>query len=117
MTISERIKIKREELGMTQEELAFKCGYKSRSSINKIELARDLPLKKVSVIAKALNVSPGYIMGWEDNLTSENADEIVRMLGASYDEMDVINRLRKLSDDDKEIISNMINALLKKREH
>ena len=37
MTIGERIKLRREELQMTQEELAQKLGYKSRSSINKIE--------------------------------------------------------------------------------
>ena len=38
MTIGQRIKRRREELQMSQEELANKIGYKSRSSINKIEL-------------------------------------------------------------------------------
>ena len=38
MTIGQRVKIRREELGMSQEELAKKIGYKSKSSINKIEL-------------------------------------------------------------------------------
>ena len=38
MTIGQRVKIRREELGMSQEELATKVGYKSKSSINKIEL-------------------------------------------------------------------------------
>lgn len=41
MTIGERIRNRRIELNMTQEELAKKAGYKSRSSINKIELSRD----------------------------------------------------------------------------
>lgn len=67
MTIGERIKNRREELGLTQDELAKKCGYKSRSSINKIELSRELPLKKVSLMADALNTTPGYLMGWEDD--------------------------------------------------
>lgn len=66
MTIGERIKNRREELGLTQDELAHKCGYKSRSSINKIELSRDLPLRKVSLMAEALQTTPGYLMGWED---------------------------------------------------
>lgn len=65
MTIGERIKERRIELGMTQDELAKIVGYKSRSSINKIELSRDLPLKKVSLIAAALDTPPGYLMGWE----------------------------------------------------
>lgn len=38
MTIGERIKFKREELDISQDELARRLGYKSRSSINKIEL-------------------------------------------------------------------------------
>lgn len=67
MTIGERIKNRREDLGMTQDELAKKCGYKSRSSINKIELSRELPLRKVSLMAEALNTTPGYLMGWEDD--------------------------------------------------
>ena len=65
MTVGERIKQRRLELNLSQEELALKVGYKSRSSINKIELARDLPLRKVEVMAKALDTTPGYLMGWE----------------------------------------------------
>lgn len=42
MTIGQRVKIRREELGMSQEELATKVGYKSKSSINKIELGLSL---------------------------------------------------------------------------
>ena len=66
MTIGERIKNRREELGLTQDEVAKKCGYKSRSSVNKIELSRDLPLKKVSIMAEALETTPAYLMGWEE---------------------------------------------------
>ena len=66
MTIGERIKAKRIELNLSQEELAKMCGYKSRSSINKIELARDLPLRKIEVMARALDVTPAYLMGWEE---------------------------------------------------
>lgn len=66
MSVGKRIKDKRIELNMTQDELAKKVGYKSRSSIQKIEAARDLPLKKISRMAVALNCSPGYLMGWEE---------------------------------------------------
>ena len=68
MSIGDRIKSRRIELGMTQDELAKKCGYKSRTSINKIESSRDLPLRKVSVVAKALECSESYLMGWSDSL-------------------------------------------------
>jgi transcriptional regulator with XRE-family HTH domain len=66
MNVGERIKQRRLELGLSQDELAKKVGYKSRSSINKIELSRDLPLRKVELMAKALDTTPGYLMGWSD---------------------------------------------------
>ena len=66
MTIGERIKARRIELGLSQEELATKVGYKSRSSINKIELSRKLPIDKVEKMALALDCQPEYLMGWAD---------------------------------------------------
>lgn len=64
--ISDRIKNKREELGMSQQELADKMGYKSRSAINKIESGlRDINQSKIEAFAKALNTTPAYLMGWE----------------------------------------------------
>ena len=69
MEIGERIKARREELGMSQDELARMVGYKWRSSINKIELGgQRLPQKKIVEIARALRVTPSYLMGWEDNM-------------------------------------------------
>ena len=72
MTIGERMKERRVELGLSQEELAKKAGYKSRSSIQKLESSRNLPLVKVEKMAKALNCSPAYIMGWEDDVPTDN---------------------------------------------
>lgn len=66
MTIGERIKERRIELGLSQDELAKKCGYKSRSSINKIELARDLPLKKLWIMAEALDISVKDLIGLDE---------------------------------------------------
>ena len=67
MTVADRIKQRRVELDMTQDELAKKLGYTSRSSINKIEKnAQNLPQSKINAIAKILNVTPSYLMGWED---------------------------------------------------
>lgn len=68
MEIGDRIKLRREELGMSQEELAKKVGYKSRSSVNKIETdGRGLPQKKIAAFAKVLSTTPSYLMGWEES--------------------------------------------------
>lgn len=66
MNIGHRIKERRELLGMSQDELAKKVGYKSRSSVNKIESdGRGLPQTKIVAFANALETTPAYLMGWE----------------------------------------------------
>lgn len=63
----ERVKKRRESLNLTQEELAKRAGYKSRSSINNIETGRPVSQKIVEKLATALNVSPSYLMCWTDD--------------------------------------------------
>ena len=74
MKLPERIRSRRIELNLTQEELAQKMGYKSRSSINKIELGiSDITQSKIIEFAKNLDCTPEYLMGWEDEaLIAEN---------------------------------------------
>lgn len=68
--LSERIRERRLALGLSQEELASRLGYTSRSSIAKIESGVNLLTQpKIEEFAKALCVSPAYLMGWTDELT------------------------------------------------
>ena len=71
-TIGERIRERRLELGMSQEELALKVNYNSKSTINKIESGvntkRGLNQSKIIAFANALNTTPSYLMGWDDNV-------------------------------------------------
>lgn len=88
MTIYDRIKLLRESQGLSQQELATRLGYKSRSAINKIELGlRDISQSKVEAFAKALNTTPAYLMGWEDQIASYSDDELDRKI------IEVFNRL------------------------
>ena len=67
--IGDRIKQRREELHLSQEELAKRLGYKSRSSINKMELGiQDVPQRRMRDFARALSCSIGYLL--EDDLDS-----------------------------------------------
>lgn len=67
------IKRKREELGLSQEELARILGYKHKSSINKIELGLvDVPRAKVPAFAKALGMSAAELSGWTDERRSSS---------------------------------------------
>ena len=75
--IGKRIKSRRESLGMTQDELALKLNYKSRSSVNKIETSgRGLPQSKIVAFAKALGTTPSYLMGWNDEKITSNDLEV-----------------------------------------
>lgn len=65
--LGDLIKQKREELGLSQEELARILGYKHKSSINKIELGlADVPRTKVPAFAKALGMTPVELSGWSE---------------------------------------------------
>lgn len=67
--IGKRIKQKREVLGITQEELAAKLGYKSKSTIAKIENGtNDIVQSKVVEFAEVLNTTVAHLMGWDNNV-------------------------------------------------
>lgn len=70
--VGQNIAAARKRAGMTQEELASRVGYKTKSAINKIELGiRDLPQKKIAAFADALGVTPGHLMGWDEKPAEE----------------------------------------------
>ena len=65
--IGQKIKERRIALGMTQEDLAFKMGYRSKSTINKIELGiNDIPQSKIIQFASVLHTTVAYLMDWEE---------------------------------------------------
>lgn len=67
MCIGERIRNRREELHMSQEELAGLLGYASRSSINKIEKGiNDISQSKIKAFAEALHTTAAYLMGLDE---------------------------------------------------
>lgn len=74
MELHERAKKRRLELGLSQEEVARRMGLKSRSSIYSIESGRPITQKIIVRLAKALQTTPAYLMGWD---TDENQNFIV----------------------------------------
>ena len=72
--MGELIKKLRLEQNMTLEDLGNKVGV-GKSTVRKWEngIIANMRRDKIEKIADALNVSPGYLMGWEDNIqNSEN---------------------------------------------
>lgn len=68
MTTAERIKNRRKEIGMTADTLAEKIGV-SRSTVFRYEngFIEKLPINYLVPIARALNTTVGYLMGWTDS--------------------------------------------------
>lgn len=65
--IGTRIKNRRIELNMTQDELAKKIGYTSKSTIARIESgSNQLKQNKILDFAEALNTTPSYLIGWNE---------------------------------------------------
>ena len=82
MGIGTRIKEIRTLKQLSQEELALKMGYKSRTSINKIELGlADVSSSKVQEFAKVLGVSTSYLMGWENQTKTKQKGVKIPVLG------------------------------------
>lgn len=74
MELYQRIKARREELGMSQNELAKRLGYKDRSTIAKIEAGiNDITQSKIEAFAKALNTTASDLMGWDESSGSARA--------------------------------------------
>lgn len=104
--IGKQIRERRTELGLTQDELAKKLGYKSKSSINKIELGvNDIPQSKIEQFAKALDTTPAYLMGWETK-----TDARLRIYHKRLN--DLCDKLAKLSDLDLARIDERVDAMI-----
>ncbi len=88
-----RVQKRRKELNLTQEDLAFKMGYKTKSSINKIEKGlADIPQGKIVQLADVLSTTPAYLMGWEgESHKYSDTDQIIAELYNSYNS-DFLNR-------------------------
>ena len=64
MKVGERIKRRREVLGISQQELADRLGLKDKSSISRMEGGEPRP-ETIEKVAAALNCSVAFLMGWE----------------------------------------------------
>lgn len=77
MTIYDRVRARRIELGMSQAELAEKVGYHAKSAISKLENGeRDISQTMVLRLASVLGVSVAYLLlGHEIEESKETEEE------------------------------------------
>lgn len=91
--INDRIKQRRLELNMSQDDLAKKTGYKTKSAISRIESGqRDLTQSQIEIFSKALDTTPSFLMGWENEESKHS----------SFSDERIIIPFSKLNDEGKE---------------
>ena len=109
MTIYDRIKARRIELGLSQVELAEKVGYKGRSAISKIENGeRDISSTLVMSFAHALDVSVAYLLlghEIEEPAEPEESDEEKRL-------KDFISLFSQLTPEQQKMLILQMKGLL-----
>lgn len=105
MTLGQNIRHYREALGMSQEDLAKKLGYKDRSTIAKIESnVNDITQSKIIAIAEALQTTPAALMGWNSPDTQSPP-----YIDLSDEEADLIIKYRCLDERGKAAVTNVLN--------
>lgn len=115
LQIGNKIKDLRLQADISQDELAKRCGYTSRSAINKIEMGiNDIPQSKVKAIADALNVSVNDILCWEEIENEQEKKQSIADLDILLDEdqKELLSLFNKLDQNDKLLIIGQIQGLL-----
>lgn len=112
MSIGQRIKERRKELKIGAEELARRLG-KDRSTIYRYENGdiENLPIDILEPIARALNTTPAYLMGWEGR--SDNLAEFHKRILKDDQLMDALEDYYKLSRKNQKIVRDLIHNMAK----
>lgn len=115
MTTGDRIKKLRNEMGITQDELAA-CAKTTKQTIHKYEVGiiQNIPASKIKLLADRLNTTPAYLMGWEESAktNSYNLPDIPSPSEVDPD-MFVLHMYKQLDTEDKAEIRGEMKQMLK----
>ena len=100
-----RVKMRREEIGMSQDELAHKLGYAGKSFISKVESGiNEIPQSKVPLLAEVLRTSVPYLMGWNRDMQDRT--------GLTEEERQIVAYYRSLNRTGKDIVDKTIQGIV-----
>lgn len=107
MEMNEKIKNRREELGLTLQEVGDYLGV-SKATVQRYESGeiKNLKLESIEKLAKILKISPAYLMGWEEAPKKQNQLET---LAAHFEEED-------FTEDDIDDINDFIKYVISKKD-
>lgn len=97
IALYQNIKDRRNELGLSQGDLARLIGYRDKSMVSRVESGQvDLSQSKIELFASALRTTPAALMGWNESCDSAAADPL------SSDERALLSDYQKLNELGKE---------------
>ena len=110
--IGRRIKYYREQKNLTQQELADIMGYKSKSTIGKIETGvNDINQSTAVKFAKALNVPVSDLLGFNN---SPNQDIIVDFINNNPEYHVVVEKMMDVKPEDIHLLVEIIDRFIAK---
>ena len=114
--IGKNIRHFRENLGWSQEELARRMGYKSKSTINKVEQGvNDIPQKKIAEYAAVLGVAPAVLLGLTGDTENKKSDAMASVVVKMRNDPNffkVVEKLARLDADKLQSVDQLLSAFL-----
>jgi transcriptional regulator with XRE-family HTH domain len=114
MSIGQRIKQRRTELGWSQRDLAEKMGYNNNSTVARIENGKvDIPQSRIIKFGEVLGVSIGYLMGWEEDIKKDPVGMVERHFEIIMDEdiSDIFDDFKTLDPTQKKLVKDLVHSL------
>lgn len=114
MTIGERIKTRRNEMGLSLREAAARLGYNDHTTLSRIEAGKvDLPQSRIVKFAEVLGVTPGYIMGWEQE--PEDMGALAAMVLKDPGLLKLVKNYSILDEADRATVATLVSSLAEKK--
>lgn len=116
MELHKIIRSRRIALKMTQQELAQKLGYKSTSTIAKIESGEnDIPQAKLAAFAEALNTTTADLMGFKNvkPVQEVSANTVTCTISKGKPQLEeLIKKLDRLDEKDLNRVLSVMKPLI-----
>ena len=113
MTVGQRIKQRRKELKISAEELGKRLG-KDRSTVFRYENGsiEKLPIDILEPIAKALQTTPEYLMGWEKvQKKNDILSDIILKMNEDAELLEMVEILSNLEFEKRAAVKPVLLAL------
>ena len=112
MGIKDKIKMLRREKNMTLEDVGKRINT-TKQTIQRYESGEisTIPYDKIESLAKCFNVTPGYLMGWEEDFSVSAAETDAALSNMSSRMKEYALKMANLSKENQELLMQMIDKL------